>query len=243
MFALLFGSIFLASCSKVTESTTNTSTDSSSSGSSSTPVYSYLTATFTLDGVSATNITEKSLLQNEPISGSNSYIYSNSSDWTISPKGNFSKKMPLYSSFSIPTSNLGFTFYVTENAKSYFFVTSNIKYEKNKNLDLGTINLKPRVILTGTLNVSGDFSNFDTVSQLNLVINNGFGKSFDISSNFSFTNSQYKESFLIEYSYGANVYFQVEFKGNTIKTLTVNIPNLGNYTSGSYDVGEIPATL
>lgn len=234
---MLFGSIFLASCSKVTESTTNTST-----GSSSTPVYSYLTATFTLDGVSATNITEKSLLQNEPISGSNSYIYSNSSDWTISPKGNFSKKMPLYSSFSIPTSNLGFTFYVTENAKSYFFVTSNIKYEKNKNLDLGTINLKPRVILTGTLNVSGDFSNFDT-SQLNLVINNGFGNSFSISSNFSFTNSQYKKSFLIEYSYGANVYFQVEFKGNTIKTLTVNIPNLGNYTSGSYDVGEIPATL
>lgn len=241
---MLFGSIFLASCSKVTESTTNTSTGSSITPESSTPAYSYLTAIFTLDGVSATNITEKSLLQNESISGSNSYLYSNSSDWTISTKGNFSKKMPLYSSFSIPTSNLGFTFYVTENAKSYFFVTSNIKYEKNRNLDLGTINLKPRVILTGTLNVSGDFSNFDT-SKLNLAINNGFGNSFDISSNFSFTNSQYNKSFLIEYSYGANVYFQVEFKkqGNTIKTLTVNIPNLGNYTSGSYDVGEIPATL
>jgi len=241
---LVFGSIFLTSCSKVAESTTVQSSQDTSSSSSSTPAYSYLTATFTLNGVPATNITETDLSQSDPPSIGDSYSYKNS-NWDISPKGKFSKKMPLYSSFFIPNFNLDYTFYVTENAKSYFFVTSNIKYDKNKNLDLGTIDLKPRVIVTGVLNLQDPSSDFYSCVKPKTIVRNGFFNS-EIFEPLIFTRSQLKIPFSIEYSYGANVSFSIDVTRDSnrqVKTLEVNIPNSATYASGSYDVGEIPVTV
>jgi len=244
---LVFGSIFLTSCSKVAESTTVQSSQDTSSSSSSTPAYSYLTATFTLNGVPATNITETDLSQSDPPSIGDSYSYKNS-NWDISPKGKFSKKMPLYSSFFIPNFNLDYTFYVTENAKSYFFVTSNIKYDKNKNLDLGTIDLKPRVIVTGVLNLQDPSSDFASLLEPNtiVIIRNGFFN-LKLLKYPILTRSQIKIQFSIEYSYGANVSFSIDVTRDSnqrVKTLEVNIPIMPYSNSGgSYDVGEIPVTV
>lgn len=167
-----------------------------------------------------------------------------SNQWEISNKGQFKKTMPAYLSFVDPKVNLNFAFYVTQNATSYFCVTSNIEYTKNTNLDLGIIDLKPKMVITGVLNVVDNTANMSSI-VFPVAVSNGFGRLSDTESLMAY-NNHFRIKFLIDYSEGASLSFLVRItrKNGTVVPFNVPIPTPASPTGGTvYDVGEIPLNV
>lgn len=242
--SLLGGCLFLIGCSSPGKTTASTSSTTESTVKTVDPTY--CTATLTLNGMPATDITDSDCIHmNAGDLINNASIQSFSSNqWEISKTGQFKKTMPAYLSFVDPKVNLNFAFYVTQNATSYFCVTSNILYTKNTNLDVGVIDLKPRMAITGVLNIvdSTEKMKFYTTS---LEVANGFGRRSGSQVLLAY-NNQIKIKFFIDYSEGATLSYSVQITRDDGKVVNFKVPiqTPSSPTSGTvYDVGEIPLNV